>query len=258
MEEESLPARRYPGHLGRVNHEPTHPVYFASASLAHLLLRLATSKTWQGAKHLPQRGAAIVVSNHISQLDPLLLGEFLIWNGRWPHFLAKSSLFDNRLLAPLLKATGQIPVYRDTAQAADSLLAARQVLSKGRLVVIYPEGTLTRDVLEWPMAAHSGAVRLALQTGAPMIPVGQWGANHALPDKKIKGWRPRRYDISICAGPPIDLTGYPATKKGIQQASAVMMAAITSCVEIARGESAPETRWHQRRNERVRPEEAFI
>lgn len=248
----------YRGRLGRVNHEPTHPVYLGVARLLHGFLRVITTAVWRGSEHLPTTGAAIIASNHISELDPLLLGEYIIWNGRWPHFLAKATLFRNPILLPILKATRQIPVHRGTARAADALGEAQRVLESGGVVIIYPEGTITADPLEWPMAAHSGAVRLSMATGAPIIPVGQWGANFALPPWGTRLWQPKRHAVCLVAGPAVDLGGFTNDREGVRRASAHLMAAITCCVEQARGERAPATRWHQRRKERVRPCEAHL
>lgn len=260
-----LPAeRRRPqriGRLARVNREPTTGAVRFIAPILHRFLPMWTSRSWLGAEHLPPSGPAIVVANHISNLDPPLLAESLAYQGRYPHFLAKSSLFMVPVLGRLLRWAEQIPVLRGSSQARDALVHAEAALAAGQVVVIYPEGTITFDPHEWPMAAHTGAARLALRTGAPVIPVGQWGANMALPPRKIRKFQLRRWPITIIYGAPVDLSefgGAWADREVARAATLKIMAAITALTAQARGEQPPDQRWHQRRNTHVAPAEAIV
>ena len=90
---------------------------------------------------MPDHGGVVVVANHISNADPLALGQFLAYSGRWPRFLAKSSLFHVPGLGRLLRGAHQIPVERGGSRAVDALAAARTALAAGQVVVVYPEGT---------------------------------------------------------------------------------------------------------------------
>ena len=89
-------------------------------------------------------------------------------------------MFRNKALGGFLRAAGQIPVERLSANAAGAYDAAVAAVRAGECVVVYPEGTLTRDPDLWPMVGKSGAARIALETGCPVIPVGQWGAHDLL------------------------------------------------------------------------------
>lgn len=238
-----------------VNREPAEPFYRRAAAVAGLILRLAISRDWDAAAHLPRSGGVIVCPNHISNADPPLVAQYLIWSGRWPRFLAKESLFTARLVGRLARGTGQIPVARRSRRSADALDAARAALAAGRCVVVYPEGTVTHDPHAWPMTAHPGAARLALETGAPVVPLGQWGAN-AIFDRWHVG-RPRlwpRPRVVMRLGPAVDLDdlrptrGQAPTAAAVAAASDRIMAAITGEVEAIRGERAPSVRFDMRRD----------
>ena len=105
------------------------------------------------------------MANHVSVLDPVACGRLVFDNGRTPRFLAKDSLFTG-FLGTLLRAAGQIPVARNSTHASGSVSAAQVELAKGDLIIIYPEGTVTRDPDWWPMQGRTGVARLALTTDA--------------------------------------------------------------------------------------------
>src|SRR6266508_4168911 len=121
----------------------------------------------EGLPYVPSNGPVIIAANHISYFDPLCLGVFVDATGRQARFLAKAELFQGRLLGWLLRAAGQIPVYRETRDAARSLVEAVAAMREGAAVVIYPEGTTTRNPDFSPMLPKSGVARLAALTGAP-------------------------------------------------------------------------------------------
>lgn len=206
-------------------------------------LMVITRQDWSGAEHVPQTGGFIVASNHYSEVDPFMLAHFLVDQGRPPFFLAKSSLFDVPLLGPALTHLEQVPVYRATSRARDALDAAREALADGKPVAIMPEGTLTRDPDLWPMKAKPGVGRLALTSGAPVIPVGQWGAQEVLaryarrPGNLFK--RPVQH---VKAGPPVDLSDLMERKddpRAHVEATARVMAAVTALVAELRGGTPP-------------------
>ena len=197
--------------------------------------------------------------NHISSLDPVLVGVFLAYNGRWPHFLAKESMFRAPVLGRLMAGAAQIPVHRGSVKAKDSLVSARAALDAGQVVVLYPEGTITYDPEEWPMAVHTGAARLAIDSGVPVIPVGQWGASYAFPPRGIRPLRPRRWPVTIQAGAPVDLDEFgrdPQDRAAVRAASVAIADAITAQVEQIRGLEAPVERWHPKLARRVPRAEA--
>jgi 1-acyl-sn-glycerol-3-phosphate acyltransferase len=165
-----------------------------------------THRTWSGMAHIPASGGAILVANHISHADPVVVGHYVYDAGRWPQFLAKSSLFKIPLFGPFLSAVRQIPVHRGTADAIKALDSAVTAVKNGDTVIIYPEGTTTREPDLWPMRGKTGAARLWLATGAPVIPVVMWGPQRIFDPRTRKvGLRPRM-PVTVVAGPPLDLS----------------------------------------------------
>ncbi|MHB1063788.1 MAG: lysophospholipid acyltransferase family protein [Georgenia sp.] len=225
--------------------------YRVLALILRPLLRVLTRRSWYGGEHLPRSGGFIVVANHMTNLDPLVVAHFLDGHGAAPRFLAKSELFGNRVVAALLGHAGQIPVHRGTANARDALAAADAALTAGGCVVIFPEGTFTRDPDLWPMTGRTGAARLALRTGVPVIPVAQWGAHRILP--RYSNWLrivPRR-PVTVVAGPPVDLSGLDGTEPDhatLGEATARITAAITRQLAHIRAEEPPERPYDMRRD----------
>lgn len=206
-----------------------------------------TTHTWINGEKLPHTGGCIVVLNHITHIDPFTAAHFVYDHGRLPRYLAKSGLFKNKALAYFLKSAGQIPVERLTKNAVGAAYdAAVAAVRAGECVVVYPEGTLTRDPDLWPMTGKSGAARIALETGCPVIPVGQWGAQELLAPYAIKPDLFPRKRVTMKVGDPVDLADLvdlPRTAEVVQQATDRIMASITGLVEDIRGEKAPSERF---------------
>lgn len=228
----------------------------------HALIGLLVRRDWRRVRAIPAAGPVIFCPNHISDADFVMIGEFLIYNGRWPHFLAKRELFSIPLFGWLIRGLGQIQVDRGEATARNALVAAEAALRQGKAVVVYPEGTITYDPGEWPMAGHVGAARLALATGAPVIPIGQWGANDLRAGRVD---RPRsspvRPTVRICCGDPVDLSAFGTDafdRICLQAATVAIMDALTMVVAELREEPAPHTRWHPWRTMHVPPGEATL
>jgi len=210
----------------------------------------ATRRTWIDGEKIPATGGCIVVFNHISHIDPLLAAHFVYDHGRLPRYLAKSGLFRNRFLGRFMRDAGQIPVERLSRTAVGAFDAAVEAVRRGECVVVYPEGTLTRDPDLWPMAGKSGAARIALATGAPVIPVGQWGAHEVLPPYTARPHLVPRRRVVMKAGDPVDLADLvelPRTQEVVNRATARIMAALVAIVEDLRGETAPVERFDPRR-----------
>lgn len=230
--------------------------YHAVIATVRPLLMASTRRDWSGGEHIPQTGGFIVASNHYSEVDPFMLAHFLVDHGRPPSFLAKASLFSLPVVGPALRHLGQVPVHRATTQAGDALEAARTALAAGSCVAIMPEGTLTRDPDMWPMRARPGVGRLALTTGAPVVPVGQWGAQQVL-DRYAR--RPgnllRRPVQHVRAGPAVDLSDLADRAddpRAHVQATERVMAAVTAIVAELRGGTPPATPYTMRPGERRR------
>lgn len=206
------------------------------------LLRLTTRREWQGGNQIPRTGGVIVVANHVSYVDPLTLGLFVLENGRTPRFLAKSSLFEKPFLKWVFYGAEQIPVYRGTADASKALSAAVEALKSGECVLIYPEGSATRDPDCWPMKARTGVARLALLSGAPVVPVAQWGPQNLwrYKAKLPKPFPPKR--VQVLAGPPIDLSEYagkPLDADVLRAVTNVIMGRVTELLIQLRGGQPP-------------------
>ena len=120
-----------------------------------------TKHEFTGRENMPRSGGVVFVTNHISHFDPLVLG-FFIWEcRRIPRLLGKVSVFKLPILGRIITSAGQIPVHRESAQAADAFRDAVAAVEKGECVGVYPEGTITRDPAMWPMTGKTGAARQA-------------------------------------------------------------------------------------------------
>jgi 1-acyl-sn-glycerol-3-phosphate acyltransferase len=210
------------------------------------LLMLLTRQDWQNTDKLPKSGGLVLVANHISHLDPLTYAHFVYDNGRLPRYLAKAEIMDLPVLRIILKSAGQIPVYRQSRTASEAFRAAVAAVEKGECVVVYPEGTITRDPDLWPMVGKTGAARIALSTGQPVIPTAQWGAHHILaPYAKKASLFPRK-TIHVRVGDPValdDLREEHLTPKVLREATDRIMAAVTALLEEVRNEPAPGERF---------------
>ncbi|MGZ4466286.1 MAG: lysophospholipid acyltransferase family protein [Nocardioides sp.] len=212
------------------------------------LLLGVTSRTWIDGEKLPATGGCIVVFNHLSHIDPLIAAHFVYDHGRLPRYLAKSGLFKNKALGYFLSAAGQIPVERLSKNAAGAYDAAVAAVRRGECVVVYPEGTLTRDPHLWPMTGKSGAARIALETGCPVIPVAQWGPQDLLPPYGRPDVFPRKH-VTMRAGDPVDLSDLVARERTpavVQEATDRIMGALTVLLEGIRDEAAPPVRFDPR------------
>ncbi|WP_043266279.1 lysophospholipid acyltransferase family protein [Streptomyces sp. CT34] len=218
--------------------------YRLAAVICKPPLLVLFKRDWQGMEHIPADGGFITAVNHNSYLDPLSYAHYQYNTGRVPRFLAKAGLFKSGFVGLMMRGTGQIPVYRETTDAATAFRAAVNAIAKGECVAFYPEGTLTRDPEMWPMQGKTGAARVALLTKAPVIPVAQWGANDAMPpyakEKKLRLF-PRK-TLRVKAGPPVDLSefyGKEPTAEVLRAVTEAIMAAITAQLAEVRGEPAP-------------------
>lgn len=213
-------------------------------------LTVLTRRRWSGTEQIPASGGALLVVNHISHVDPLVVAHFVHDQGRLPRYLGKAGLWRNSFLRPLLENARQIPVERLSETAVGAFDAAVAAVEAGELVVIYPEGTITRDPDLWPMVGKSGAARVALTTHCPVIPVGQWGAQEVMApySGKLRVSR-KRPVLQVTAGAPIDLSDLydqPISAATISQATDRIMGAITAIVADLRQQRPPGERFDPR------------
>lgn len=205
-----------------------------------------TKRDWQGAENLPTTGGYVLAPNHVSHIDPILFGHFQLDHDIAPRYLAKAALFDVPVLGRLMRAARQVPVHRTSpGSAASSVTAACAAVEAGEAITVYPEGTITRDPDGWPMAGRTGAVRIALATGCPLIPVVQWGPQQILwPYTKRPHFFPRA-TIRVRIGQPLDLTrfeGRDLDDMMLREATEALMSTLTDMMVQLRGEKPRETR----------------
>jgi 1-acyl-sn-glycerol-3-phosphate acyltransferase len=206
--------------------------------LLHLLVR----NKWAGQENIPRTGGIILAPNHMSYADWGTDSLFFYDSGRYPTFLIKSSAFEAKGIGPFLYKAGQLPVHRGRTDAGLVLKLAEKALAEGAAVVIYPESTATRDPDLWPMVAKTGVARLALATGAPVIPVAHWGTQNVLPYGSKKPRLFPRQTVRTVAGKPVDLSewaGKFTSAKALRAATDAIMGEVTALVAELRGEEPP-------------------
>ena len=195
-------------------------------------------------------GPVIVVANHTSFADGILLALVGRRLGRSLRLMATGGVFRSGLVGPLARRLGFIPVLRGTDSAATSLDAAAVALAAGEAVGLFPEGRITRDPQHWPERSRTGAVRLAISTGAPVVPVALVGAHRLVGRTGIVGrllrntvLRPR---VSVAVGEPIDVRRLTGVVDGadvddatVRRVADEVMAVLVAQVADLRGEPAP-------------------
>ena len=234
----------------RASTEKTRPsVFWPLAGVVVPLVSLMARIEIVGAEKLPRTGAFVLAANHHSEIDPLIVAVAVWRMGRAPRFMAKESLFRIPVVGWALRATGMVPVARTASSAAarETIQTSRTLVEHGRGVVVYPEGSLTRDPELWPMRGKTGAVRLALTGDIPLIPMAQWGAQQLMPRYgRLRLWPPRRR-MTVVIGDPVDLSEYRATgtqRDTLTRATTTVMDRIAELLAGVRGTPAPAERWN--------------
>src|SRR5215475_1238217 len=223
--------------------------------ILHPLLRLLMRYRWSGKENVPKTGGIILAPNHLSYADWPAIAVFSdSYAHRYPVFMIKSPVFGVKFIGALLTKVGQLPVYRGRGDAGLVLKQAEQALAAGACVIVYPEGTASRDPDLWPMVGKTGAARLALSTGAPVIPIAQWGAQEVLPYGTKKPHLFPRKTVRMAAGPPVDLSAYAGQRLSastLRAATADIMADITGLLAKIRQETPPAIPWDPAADGRV-------
>lgn len=199
-------------------------------------------------------GAVIVVSNHTSYLDGIVLALVCRRLGRSLRLLATSGVFRAPLVGGLARRLGFIPVERGAITAADSLHAAVEALRAGEAVGIFPEGRLTRSPDKWPERAKTGAVRLAIRSGAPIVPIAMVGTHRVVdrrhPVRRLLASIVLRPRVEVAVGDPIDVAAWgvdEADPEAVRAATDRVMAVLIDLVAGLRGEVAPPDAGLERR-----------
>jgi 1-acyl-sn-glycerol-3-phosphate acyltransferase len=212
------------------------------------ILMTTTKHEWIDGEKIPASGGCVIAMNHVSHIDPLTLGWLLYEHGRLVRYLAKDGLFETPVVKYIVRDAKQIPVSRLSAGAANAFEAACVAVRDGECVGVYPEGSITKDPNGWPMRGKTGAARIALETGCPVVPIGQWGAQEILPAYSLRYHAIPRRTARYKVGDPVDLgdligrieqQGGAITNEVLHEATARIMAAITELVADLRGETPP-------------------
>ena len=227
-------------------------------SLAVVLVKptllTATKHEWIDGEKIPAEGGCVIAMNHVSHIDPLTLAWLVYEHGRLIQYLTKDALFEVPVLKYIVRDARMIPVSRLTTDAAKAFEAACVSVRDGGCVGVYPEGTITKDPTGWPMRGKTGAARIALETGCPVIPIGQWGAQEILPPYSTKPHLFPRRTARYKVGDPVELTDlYERVQQGerltndlLHEATDRIMDAITALVAELRGEQPPAERFDPR------------
>ncbi|MCW2858155.1 MAG: 1-acyl-sn-glycerol-3-phosphate acyltransferase [Marmoricola sp.] len=225
-------------------------------SIVKPALLMATKHEWIDGEKIPAEGGCVIAMNHVSHIDPLTLGWLLYEHGRLVQYLTKDALFDVPIVKYIVRDARMIPVSRLTTDAAKAFEAACVSVRAGGCVGVYPEGTITKDPNGWPMRAKTGAARIALETGCPVVPIGQWGAQEILPAYTLRPHVFPRRTARYKVGDPVDLSdlmgqieqkGAALTNDVLHQATDRIMDAITGLVAELRHETPPTERFDPRR-----------
>jgi 1-acyl-sn-glycerol-3-phosphate acyltransferase len=218
-------------------------------SIVSAVSRLELTRRAVPHAELPD-GPVIVVANHTSFADGILLALVGRRLGRSLRLMATGGVFRSGVVGPVVRRLGFIPVLRGTDAAAGSLDAAATALEAGEAVGLFPEGRITRHPQHWPERSKTGAVRLALRTGAPVVPVALVGAQQVVGTSGIVArllrntvLRPR---VRVAVGEPIDvrrLAGVagdqPVDDATVRRVADEVMTVLVSQVAELRGEPAP-------------------
>ncbi|HWB70680.1 MAG TPA: lysophospholipid acyltransferase family protein [Egibacteraceae bacterium] len=181
--------------------------------------------TVAGAEHMPRRGPAVVATNHVGYLDFTFVGYAARGRRRLVRFLAKKEIFDHRLAGPLMRAMGHIPVDR-FGRAAEAIATATAALRRGEVVGMFPEATISRSFV--PRDAKSGAARMAMAAGAPLVPGAVWGSQRLLTKGRPPNFQ-RGVAVTVTFGEPVPYE--PGDDPA--EVTARLMAAITELVDKA-------------------------
>ena len=165
-----------------------------------------------------RHGPLILAANHVSPVDPIIMTAACSVAGVAPRFLATGGLFRAPVAGWVMRRSGHLRVDRGTTQVARALPDAAAALRADSIVLVYPEGRIGLDPWMWPERGKTGVARMAALSGAPVLPVAQWGAHRVLPYSAPQGVVGavlravrRRPVVQVRFGRPVDLSGLTGT-----------------------------------------------
>jgi 1-acyl-sn-glycerol-3-phosphate acyltransferase len=171
-----------------------------------------------------RRGPLILAANHLSPFDPIVLTAACSVRRIAPRIMATGGLFTAPIVGPVMRRSGHIRVDRRTATVAEALAVAVDAVRQGSVVAVYPEGRMGLDPAMWPERGKTGVARLALASGAAVVPVALWGPHEVVPYAAPTGLAKslvravvRRPVVRVHFGPPVDLSGLVAGRPGAAQ-----------------------------------------
>ncbi len=158
--------------------------------------------TIKGEENVPRAGGAILAINHIGYLDFAISGTAALPAKRYVRYMAKKQIFDNKIAGPLMRGMHHISVDRNSGSA--SFVAALRALRAGEIVGIFPEATISKSFEIKSM--KSGAARLAIGAGVPVLPTIVWGSQRIWTKGRKRDFRRNKFPISIYVGAPLHFT----------------------------------------------------
>jgi 1-acyl-sn-glycerol-3-phosphate acyltransferase len=187
-----------------------------------------------GAERVPGAGPAIVACNHVSSLDGLALAMTTAQHARrMTRFLVAAEFFEKAAIAWALRLYRQIPLNRGKADVG-ALDEAVATIGAGALAGIFPEGTVNPDPEDGLQRGRRGVGRIALATGAPVIPVGIWGTQERWPKSGLHWRRPWRRTVAVVYGEPVEPRGDAESLEDVQVFTDLVMTGIAKQVAEAR------------------------
>ncbi|HET8601441.1 MAG TPA: lysophospholipid acyltransferase family protein [Segeticoccus sp.] len=212
---------------------PGERTFRTVALLVRALLTPVCTIESQGAE-LPASGPLLIAANHLSVIDPLVLGVTVVVRGRIPRFVVRPGLLEAPVVGWVSRLLLPLPVEPVSGDYGATLSAAADTLRRGECVVIYPEGHLTRRCDQLPERGRPGVAWLAATTGVPVTPVGHWGAQQVwrFGRTALLRWPLRRARAVVCFGEPLTLSR-STTAADLVAATERVMAAVTRQVTVA-------------------------
>lgn len=155
--------------------------------------------TFYGQSHIPAKGPAILAMNHVGYLDFAIAGTAVLPTKRVVRFMAKKEIFSNPIAGPLMRGMKHISV--DRTNGGPSFIAALKALEKGEIVGIFPEATISQSFELKDM--KTGVIRLARESGAPILPTAIWGSQRIWTKKMPRDFSRKRYPVFVSIGAPL-------------------------------------------------------
>lgn len=155
-----------------------------------------------GEANVPRRGGAVMAINHIGYLDFAIAGTAALPAGRLVRFMAKKQVFDHPIAGPLMRGMHHISV--DRSNGAPSYVEALRALKKGEIVGVFPEATISRTFELKEM--KSGVVRLAMDSGTPIIPTIVWGSQRIWTKRQKRNFKRNNFPITVAIGAPYQVS----------------------------------------------------